>query len=261
MTFFETDLNVYPALALTLVEVKPQEVSPKFGVANLDEAINIGKVRAEIVGSLAPTKVSCRTSPSCTGSNNFSCANSNATTWFVVNKVLIETKHEGGFFSKPEIEMYIAPFQHGSSTTLIFDGGSIIDPAGDSRSMPDINKKNKWYTINGGLAIEPFGGSFSLIDLIEDDDTKGVYIAIPDDEFAGQVFATESSFSCNQTTKDFDPSGTDFRVNASIRCIETNCNPMPPSCGTIATFCTASSDCCSPLQCRAVFGGLQLCLN
>ncbi len=260
LAFYAEDLQIYPALAVTLAEVSRTEVSPKYGVVSLTDTFAIGKVRDELAGTVAPTKMSCRSTPSCSGTNNFSCPDG-AETWFVVNKVLIETKHEGGLFAKPEIEMYVAPFQNGSSTTLLFNGGTITDPAGDSRTLPDVNKKNQWYTVNGGVAIEPFAGSFSMVDLIEDDDTAGVYVAIPDDEFAGQVLAFESSFSCNQTTRDFDPSGTDFKLNGSIKCIETNCMPEPPGCGGTGSLCSTTSDCCSGLSCQSIqLAGLKLCL-
>jgi hypothetical protein len=103
------------------------------------------------------------------------CSAAGYSPYFVLDSLLVKEDHET--FGSPEIDLYatrldITPASGSpqTNTGLIFSGRSVSDYAGQTVYLPDINNKNQWYNIGGGLALFKADGGFEFGATIVDDD-------------------------------------------------------------------------------------------
>lgn len=192
------DVEQTAALGLTLRDVPPGDVvKDRRKVVGVDAPIRLGKVRpqlrspkdAEIQAALgrlesATAKSTCQqeAAPSACLSGVPTCSSSNATSYFVLTSIMIKKDLEDDIFQgNPEVELF--PLRVSANTPSggwdartqwIFSGRTVIDKAGRSRYLPDVNNENTWYNVSGGLALFPSNGSSEWVGtLIEDDDETG----------------------------------------------------------------------------------------
>ncbi|MCH9646647.1 MAG: hypothetical protein K0U98_00335 [Deltaproteobacteria bacterium] len=192
---FERDLESLPAVALTLDE----DNRPVTGLQPLDAPIALGAARLQVRREPAPA-------PSLTSASGAllhnlpsgnSCAPELAPTscaggvpvctagydpFFVLKNVMIKVDHESWARGKPEIELFplnldsLSPSGGTSATTpWLFKGQQVLDLAGRSRYLQDVNNEYTRYEITGGLAISPLilGNEWNAT-LVEDDNDPGV---------------------------------------------------------------------------------------
>ena len=190
---FAQDMDTFHLFALSVHNRASDQPLPKSAtVASFEEPVRLGEARlkvnrfdpALVEGFAAfPTKAGCAAEvapASCSGMVPVCAAG--AAPHFILTSVKIRTDHEGLFKGKPEIELFPLNIDGassgsttGTSTPFIFSGRTILDSAGRSRFLPDVNSNNVWYSVSGGVAICPttLGNEWAAT-LVEDDNTTGV---------------------------------------------------------------------------------------
>lgn len=128
--------------------------------------------------------------------------------------VYLVDDHEGWPRGKPEFEIFLADWNSSMpgnqlviqpTTKFIFSGRNIVDAAGRSRYLLDVNDKKKWYGFTPPIAMfayHPFLGS-------------GLY-AVEDDSAAG-VLKVTGSYSIG------------FKCSVFPGCVGTQCSGCKPS--------------------------------
>jgi hypothetical protein len=191
----ETDLAKVAAVGLTLRSISPDE-KPKGmqGVAGIASPIQLGAVQPRLRGPVdqdllnlvsgAQADKSCTylTAPVACSDGIPVCSSGSASPFFVLTSLMIKTDHEGTFKGNPEAELFplrINPTSPvgGSSnvrTNWIFSGRTVVDLAGRSVYLPDVNNNYQWYPV-AGLALFPASASHQWVaTLVENDDDAGL---------------------------------------------------------------------------------------
>jgi hypothetical protein len=193
------DIAKVASIGLTLrgiaVDEKPNKGSQ--GVVDINTPIQLGKVRPRFRGpkdqKLSTLLNGVQASKSCAYTAapvacSFNgaplCSSGTASPFFVLNRLMIKTDHEGAFKGDPETELFplrvntTSPLGGSSNvrTSWIFSGRYVTDLAGRSVYLPDVDNSNQWYTISGdGLALFPASLSNQWVGtLVENDDDTGL---------------------------------------------------------------------------------------
>lgn len=195
----EDDLAGVASIGLTLRGVTPDEKPQgSQGVVNIQSPIKLGKARPRpqirgpvennplglANGAQATTSCAYMSAPIYCSSGIPVCGSSSATPYFILTNLMIKTDHEGAFKGDPETELFplrvnVASPPGGSSnirTDWMFSGRNVIDLAGRSVFLPDVENDYQWYSIsNGGLALFPSNVSHPWVaTLVENDDDDGL---------------------------------------------------------------------------------------
>jgi hypothetical protein len=189
------DVAALPAIGISLVELPASEAKqilagskssgPLDGqsVVELGDPVSLGSVRSSVLDRPQPkplmfaNKAECprQVAPSACFGGKPTCSTPGYSPYFVLDSLLVKEDHET--FGSPEIDLYptrldITPASGSpqTNTGLIFDGRWVSDYAGQTVYLPDVNDKNQWYAIGGGLALFKSDGGFDFGATIVDDD-------------------------------------------------------------------------------------------
>jgi hypothetical protein len=193
---FPGDLEKNAAVGLTLAKAAPfdrpaeRDRTVELGPSSIALGAPLEVVLhrpAGIAADTSLTKAFCpdRAPIGCSGST-IQCP-ANYSPYFLITSLRIFDDHEGCcFMGAPEVELYNVRLDtvtgaSGSGnvvTGTIFDGRNVVDLAGRTRFLPDVDDDNhQWYNISNGLAVfnansgTTWGGT-----LVEDDQDKGKLI-------------------------------------------------------------------------------------
>ncbi|MFN7962712.1 MAG: hypothetical protein U0002_15695 [Thermoanaerobaculia bacterium] len=200
--FFAKDFDSIAGFGLSLSSLTEAEL-PAAGVGEkrqpslapsrtgLESGIELGQARPHVLErarpgdaalaepSLAQRAVCPREiAPSACVAGKPTCSTTGYTPFFVLDALYIRQDHEP--IGSPEIELYpmrldlptAAGGQTNIQTGMIFDGRTILDFAGQSVYLPDVNNKNTWYNISGGMALFPTNNGLQFSATLVDDDNQ-----------------------------------------------------------------------------------------
>jgi len=201
MILYASDFEKTPAIALTFFKATQDEwVAPDVLAAapSALEAIPLGEPRPEIVfhphvsiPPLMPTTSAVRNlaadshcapevaPTSCSGTTIRCPVDYNP--YFIVSGLRVFENHEGCcFHGDPEIEIYPLPVDsmsgvggvNNATTPFVFSGRTIVDMAGRTRFLPDVDDGGSLYSMN--VALIPSNSTSQFVALmVEDDDDPG----------------------------------------------------------------------------------------
>jgi hypothetical protein len=196
MILVASDFENLPAIALTFLQLTPEE-RPAAGVRVLDlcakQSIALGKPRAALASKpdgvtparpdrAAATKDTCAPEVAPTACNGIQLVcPATYQPYFVLSGLRVFNNHEGCcFHGDPEIEIYPlridsvtgAGGQPNATTQLVFSGRNIIDVAGRSRFLPDVDDGGALYSMNVALLSTNMASQFAGL-MVEDDGDAG----------------------------------------------------------------------------------------
>jgi hypothetical protein len=194
MILFASDFEKLPAIALTLFQLT-QEDRPAASERVLDlcsqQMIALGKARATLaskpdgvtparLGRVAKNQCAPEVAPTACNGIQLVCP-ATYQPYFVVSGLRVFENHEGCcFHGDPEIEIYPlridsvtgAGGQPNVTTQLVFSGRNIIDVAGRSRFLPDVDDGGGLYSMNVALLSTNMTSQFAGL-MVEDDGQAG----------------------------------------------------------------------------------------
>ena len=194
---FASDFEKLPAIALTFFQLT-QEERPAAGERVFDlrgkQTIALGKARAALASKpdgVTPAQLGrvaraakdiCEPEVAPTACNgiNLVCP-ATYQPYFVLSGLRVFNNHEGCcFHGDPEIEIYPlridsitgAGGQPNVTTQFVFSGRNIIDTAGRSRFLPDVDDGGALYSMNVALLSTNMASQFAGL-MVEDDGAAG----------------------------------------------------------------------------------------
>ena len=190
--FFAHDLDAIAAIGVSLAGLSPDEARPlgdKPKAANADQpgvSIPLGALRKAVLPRQVPlppplgSKAVCprQVKPSSCSSGKPVCDTAGYTPFYVMSAIKIKEDHET--LGSPEIDLFpvrldINSASGGSTnaqTGMIFSGRTIVDFAGQSVYLPDVNDKNVWYSLGQGMALFPTNNGVEFGATLVDDDSE-----------------------------------------------------------------------------------------
>jgi len=209
LSLTEFDLKEFPAIAITMqkTDITNQPNQRNISQSQFNQPIQLGRLQIALDRSQnkvdrtnfdigipsKQTRNQCQPITgvsACTSQAQAICSNG-GNAHFIIDELRIKTEREGPFKGAPEFELYplalngtITAPPANASTPLIFDGRFVIDAAGRSIYLPDVNNKNTNFDINNGLALPPFTFTDQLS-----------IVAVEDDSVAGELRPTTSSLT------------------------------------------------------------------
>jgi hypothetical protein len=193
--FFAKDLDSTAAIGVSLAGLSADEAlrpvrTPKARgaeqVPELGASIPLGTVRTAVLPRHVPMppgpaqKAVCprQVKPSSCSNGKPVCDTPGYTPFYVMTALKIKEDHET--LGSPEIDLFPVRLDINSAaggstnaqTGMIFSGRTIVDFAGQSVYLPDVNDKNTWYSLGSGMALFPTNNGIEFGATLVDDDSE-----------------------------------------------------------------------------------------